>query len=146
MAPFRLQAVLEYRKTIEERMQLLFSEAARRLDAEKRKLELLEGEKGRLVNDMKSLQEKETPVENIALLAGYIGELQTKRNRQWEVVTEVSLELDKKRGELMESVQKRKMLEKLKEKHLEDCLQSMADDDRKRMDEMAITRFNGVTS
>lgn len=146
MFKFRLQAVLEYRKTMEERTLLRFSEAARRLDAEKRQLDLLEQEKCNLVGILKGLQENATPVENIALLAGYIGELQARGNRQREIIYEVSMELDEKRRELMECVQKRKMLEKLREKHLEDYRQNLAVYDRKVMDEMGITRFAGAKS
>jgi len=41
MFRFRLQTVLEYRTILEERMLLRFSEAARLLETEKSKLELL---------------------------------------------------------------------------------------------------------
>jgi len=144
MFKFRLQTVLEYRKVLEEKMLLRFSEAARCLDKEKRQLELLEQEKFNLVGILKDLQKNATPVENITLLVRYIGELQTRENGQWEIIREVSMDLETKRKELLESVQKRKILEKLREKNLEDYQHHLADSDRKVMDEMGITRFRGA--
>jgi len=125
-------------------MLLRFSEAARCLDKEKRQLELLEQEKFNLVGILKDLQKNATPVENITLLVRYIGELQTRENGQWEIIREVSMDLETKRKELLESVQKRKILEKLREKNLEDYQHHLADFDRKVMDEMGITRFRGA--
>jgi len=144
MFKFRLQTVLEYRKVLEEKMLLRFSEAVRCLDKEKRQLELLEQEKFNLVGILKDLQKNATPVENITLLVRYIGELQTRENGQWEIIREVSMDLETKRKELLESVQKRKILEKLREKNLEDYQHHLADFDRKVMDEMGITRFRGA--
>lgn len=125
-------------------MLLRFSEAVRCLDKEKRQLELLEQEKFNLVGILKDLQKNATPVENITLLVRYIGELQTRENGQWEIIREVSMDLETKRKELLESVQKRKILEKLREKNLEDYQHHLADFDRKVMDEMGITRFRGA--
>jgi len=70
--------------------------------------------------------------------------LKEKENGQRTIISEVSVDLEEKRKDILESVQKRKMLEKLKEKNLEEYQQSLADFDRKVMDEMGITRFGGV--
>jgi len=144
MFRFRLQTVLEYRTILEERMLLRFSEAARLLEKEKNKLELLTQEKLNLFDTLKSLQKNATPVEKITMLVRYIEELKEKENGQRTIISEVSVDLEEKRKDLLESVQKRKMLEKLKEKNLEEYQQSLADFDRKVMDEMGITRFGGV--
>jgi flagellar FliJ protein len=146
MFKFKLQTVLEYRKIIEEKMLLRFSEAARNLNEEKRKLELLEQEKLNIVGILKGLQENTTSVENITLLVKYIGTLQEKENRQREIIHELSVALDLKRKELLESVQKRKIIEKLREKKLENYHHDIAEYDRKVMDEMGITRFAGAKS
>jgi len=141
MFKFRLQTVLEYRTILEEKTLFRFSEAARCLDKEKRQLELLEQEKFHLVGILKDTQKNANPVENITLLVRYIGELRKRENRQQEIIREASLDLETKRKELLESVQKRKILEKLREKNLEDYQHHLADNDRKVMDEMGITRF-----
>ncbi|OPY85013.1 MAG: flagellar biosynthesis chaperone [Syntrophus sp. PtaU1.Bin208] len=146
MFKFRLQAVLEYRTILEERMLLRFSEATRRLDEEKNRLELLIKERFNLVAALKNLQENATPVEKIAMLIRYIEDLQEKETRQRDVISGIAVEVEEKRKDLLESVQKRKMIEKLREKNLEDYQQSLADFDRKIMDEMGITRFGGVKS
>jgi len=141
MFKFRLQTVLEYRTILEEKTLFRFSEAARCLDKEKRQLELLEQEKFHLVGILKDTQKNANPVENITLLVRYIGELRKRENRQQEIIREASLDLETKRKELLESVQKRKILEKLREKNLDDYQDHLADYDRKVMDEMGITRF-----
>jgi len=146
MFKFRLQTVLEYRTILEERMLLRFSEAARLLEKEKNKLELLTQEKLNLFDTLKSLQKNATPVEKITMLVRYIEELKEKENGQRTIISEVSVDLEEKRKDLLESVQKRKMLEKLKEKNLEEYQLSSADFDRKVMDEMGITRFGGAKS
>jgi len=146
MFKFRLQAVLEYRTMLEEKMLRRFSEAARRLEEEKGQLEMLEQEKLNLVGLLKNLQENATPVEDITMLVRYIEGLQAKENRQQEIIHEVSVELEAKRKELLESVQKRKILEKLRDKNLEDYQHTLAEYDRKVMDEMGIARFGGGRS
>lgn len=146
MFKFRLQTVLEYRKIIEEKMQVRFSETARRLDLENRRLEGIRQERCNMVGILKGLQESARPVKDITLIVNYIDELRTRENRQREVVFDVSKELETKRKDLVESVQKRKILEKLKEKDLEAYHSRLAEQDRKVMDEMGINRFNGVQS
>ncbi|SEM07107.1 flagellar FliJ protein [Syntrophus gentianae] len=146
MFKFRLQAVLEYRTILEERMLLRFSEATRRLDEEKNRLGLLIKERFNLVAALKNLQENATPVEKIVMLVRYIEALQEKENLQRDIILEIAAEVEEKRKDLLESVQKRKMIEKLKDKNLEDYQRSLADYDRKVMDEMGITRFGGVKS
>jgi len=146
MFKFRLQTVLEYRTILEERMLLRFSEAARLLETEKSKLELLIQEMFNLVGHLKSMQENATPVERIAMTIRYIEGLKEKENGQRAIISEVSMDLEEKRKDLLESVQKRKMLEKLREKNLEEYQLSSADFDRKVMDEMGITRFGGAKS
>ncbi len=146
MFKFRLQTVLEYRTILEERMLLRFSEATRRLDEEKNRLELLIRERFNLVAALKNLQENATPVEKITMLVRYIEALQEKENLQRNIILEIAAEVEEKRKDLLESVQKRKMIEKLKDRNLEDYQRSLADYDRKVMDEMGITRFGGVKS
>jgi len=146
MFKFRLQTVLEYRKILEEKMLIRFSESARRLDEEKRKLELLEQEKLNLIGILKGLQENVTPVRTITVMVNYIGELQVRAYRQREIIHEVSVELETKRKDLLQSVQKRKIVEILREKNLEAYHSHLAEEDRKLMDEMGITRFDGAKS
>jgi len=92
------------------------------------------------------MQENATPVERIAMTIRYIEGLKEKENGQRAIISEVSMDLEEKRKDLLESVQKRKMLEKLREKNLEEYQLSSADFDRKVMDEMGITRFGGAKS
>lgn len=80
------------------------------------------------------------------MMIRYIETLQEKENLQRDIISGVAVEVEEKRKELLESVQKRKMIEKLKDKNLEDYQRSLADHDRKVMDEMGITRFGGVKS
>jgi len=63
-----------------------------------------------------------------------------------EILSEASVDVEAKRQDLLESVKKRKMLETLREKNLEDYERSLADLDRKVMDEMGILRFDGAES
>lgn len=146
MFKFRLQTVLEYRTVVEERMLRRFSETARRLDEEKSRLQLLEREKSDLIGMMKGVRENAMPAGDIKMLAGYIGALQAREKGQRAAIQEVSLELEGKRKELLESVRKRKIMEKLREKNLAEYQHSLAEDERRMMDEMAATRFDGAKS
>ena len=144
MFKFRLQTVLDCRTILEEKMQLRFSEAVRRLDEETRRLDILDNEKCDLVGILKSLQGNATPVEDVSLLVRYIGDLQTREYRQREIIHEVGVEVEEKRKELLESAQKRKILEKLREKNLEEYNSHLTEQDRKAMDEMGIIRHGRV--
>ena len=80
---------------------------------------MLEQEKLNLIGILKGLQENVTPVRNITVMVNYIGELQVRACRQREIIHEVSVELETKRKDLLQSVQQGKIVEILREKNLE---------------------------
>ncbi|MDY0187988.1 MAG: flagellar export protein FliJ [Syntrophus sp. (in: bacteria)] len=146
MFKFPLQTVLEYRTILEERILIRFSEAVRRMEKEQNRLDVLVQKRADLVGTLKDLQESRTSVEKIAILFRGIEKLHEEEKGQREILSEASVDVEAKRQDLLESVKKRKMLETLREKNLEDYERSLADLDRKVMDEMGILRFDGAES
>ncbi len=146
MFKFPLQTVLEYRTILEERILIRFSEAVRRMEKEQNRLDVLVQKRVDLVGTLKDLQESRTSVEKIAILFRGIEKLHEEEKGQREILSEASVDVEAKRQDLLESVKKRKMLETLREKNLEDYERSLADLDRKVMDEMGILRFDGAES
>jgi len=146
MFKFPLQTVLEYRTILEERMLIRFSEAVRRMEKEQKRLDALVQKRAALVGTLKGLQESRTSVEKIAILFRGIETLHEEEKGQRGILSEASVEVEAKRQDLLEAVKKRKMLETLREKNLEDYERSLADLDRKVMDEMGILRFDGAES
>ncbi|OPY10540.1 MAG: flagellar biosynthesis chaperone [Syntrophus sp. PtaU1.Bin005] len=146
MFKFPLQTVLEYRTILEERMLIRFSEAVRRMEKEQKRLDALVQKRADLVGTLKGLQESRTSVEKIAILFRGIETLHEEEKGQRGILSEASVEVEAKRQDLLEAVKKRKMLETLREKNLEDYERSLADLDRKVMDEMGILRFDGAES
>jgi flagellar protein FliJ len=141
MYVFKLQSVLEYRKNIEEKIHNDFSEKKRELESEKLNLKCLIKERVDLIDEIRKMPGKKLYAEDIARHVAYIEKIREKEKQQKEIIERVKTELEIKRAELLDAVKKRKVMEKLKERHTEEYESNMGAIEQKNSDEMSVLKF-----
>ena len=147
MFHFRLQPVLDYRKLLEDKLMLEFADMKRRLDGEKETLERLRREMANLISQLRERGENRLSAPDVSFYLSYINYMRGEGNRQEEVVCRVGEELEEKRAALVGAAGKRKILEIIKEKKLEEYKVSLNHREQKELDEAAILRSGrGVKS
>lgn len=141
MFKFKLQPLLDYRKSIEETALLEFADKMRRLENEKEILEGLKRERLALIGQLIKLPGRRLPAADISLYHSYISHIKDMQGSQKGVIGEAAREAEDKRTELLETVKKRKAIEILKQKKLEEYQADIINKERKELDEVGILRF-----
>lgn len=141
MFVFKLQSVLDYRKNIEEKILNEFSANKRELELEELKLQNLIKEWSNLIGELRKMQNKSVHVDDIACYVSYVELVRKNEEKQNKVIALVKEQLETKRKELLEAVKKRKVMEKLKERHGEEYESTARAIEQKNSDEMAVLKF-----
>ena len=141
MFTFKLQQVLDYRKNIEDKTLDEFSKIKRELAMAEWVLNNLIQERLDLTGELKKIQGRPVPVEDICFPVSYIEQIRGREEKQEQAIAEIKDKLEAKRAELLEAVKKRKVMEKLKEHHREEYERFIKDWEQKNSDEMAVLRF-----
>lgn len=140
MFHFRLQPVLEHRKLSEEKLMIEFADIKRRLDGERETLERLRREMADLISQLRKRGENRLRAADVSFYLSYINYMRGEGGRQEEIVCRVGNELEEKRAELADAAGKRRILEIMKEKKLEEYRVSLNYRERKELDEAAVLR------
>ncbi len=138
---FKLQSVLEYRKNIEEKIQNEFSGTKRELDAQKSRMKSLIKERAYLIAEMRNMQDKPVPADDFAVQFSYVKQVRENEKIQKIVIRNAKEQVESKRKELLEAVKKRKIMEKLKERHTEEYNSNLRNAEQKSSDEMSVLKF-----
>lgn len=141
MFVFSLQTVLDYRKNLEERILNAFSEKKRELELEELRLQNLIEEKNNIVCELKNMQNRLLPIDDIARYVSYVERIRENEKKQNMIIAQTSEQLETKRVELLEAVKKRKVIEMLKDRHAEEYLNVERAFEQKNSDEMAVLKF-----
>ncbi len=132
---FRLQPVLNIRNQQEENLKNEMGKAIQCLEAEKEKLMSLENENDQIVDEFNK-KIKRTTVQDLLQFNDYLEFLKVKIKSQKENVNKAVINVDKIREELVKAVQKRKILDKLKEKKEEEYIREEKKLEHKANDEI----------
>ena len=141
MFKFAMQPVLEFRRSIEERMLLEFADKARQLEIASESLERLRERKSLLVHRFSVMQRGDMNAGDIASLFSYLERLKGEEQRQMDYIRKITEALDEKRKELLEAVKKRKVIEVLRDRQLEEYRQDLTRKELKTLDEFGIGQF-----
>ncbi len=141
MYRFNLQALLDYRKCIEEGIQIELSHVQRELEKEKRLLISLQEEKRYYEEELVRREKKRIDVDEGILYRDYLKGMMIKIKKQREITARILPELDKKRDELLAATKKRKVLEKLREKDWKKFVKVLARSDGMLIDELGIRKY-----
>jgi len=138
---FKLQSVLEHRKTMEEMAQCEFSDVILKLNAERKTLAALAAEERLLIEQWRELAGRTAKATDFGLYGDYIKRVQHALHDQSAAVSAAEAEVERKRVALLAAVKERKILETLKEKKREAYESAAAERERKTLDEVAILKF-----
>jgi flagellar FliJ protein len=142
MFNFRMQTVLDVRKTLEEKIISEFSEKQRELQQETETLQLLQQQKAGLIDSLKGIQDQRVPVAEIAMQSSGIRRCQQQETQQQETVRDCAMKVDKKRDELLEATKKKKAMEICKTRHFERYQAEKRTLERTTIDELVIAGHN----
>ena len=141
MYRFNLQVLLDYRKRVEEGIQIELSHVQRKLEEEKQLVTSYREEKNFYEEELLRREEREIDVEEGILYRDYLKGMRAKIKKQEEIVTRMRVELDKKREELLAVTKNRKILEKVKEKDWEKFARELARREGMFIDEVGIRGY-----
>jgi flagellar FliJ protein len=138
---FKLEALIRYRNFQEDILQKELSQAQRDRDQEIDRLQALLDKRSRAENDLKDQQEKSTNGPYMALYDAYIQRLTGEIADQRARVEQAEMACQEKMQALLEAMQNRKAIEKLKEKDFQAYREEMGQTEQKFLNEIAINRF-----
>ena len=141
MYRFNLQILLDYRKRVEEGIQIELSQIQRELEKERRLLISFKEEKNHNEEELAKREEKRINVDEGILYRDYLKGMRIKIKKQREIVAQILPELDKKRDELLAATKKRKVLEKVREKDWGKFVKVLAKGEGMFMDEVGVRKY-----
>lgn len=140
MYRFKLEALLNHRRHQEEIHQKNLAEANKKLLYEQKKLRTKKKEQRRYVQKVQEKQKKGATVRDIVLYINYLAKLTIVIAEQRHRVDTAGKQVEQMRVELLATVKKRKILERLKEREWLLYQQKIRNDERKLMDEIGSAR------
>jgi flagellar FliJ protein len=137
---FKLQSVLDARKTKEEQVLAEFVEQTKALEKERQTLVAMDLEKERLLQRLREEKEKLLRPGDVELQLSYIKAWNRKIALQRNLILKLVQELEKKRRNLLDVMKDRKILENLKERHLKEYNLQQSSREQIAADETAVLR------
>jgi flagellar protein FliJ len=141
MFTFKFESSLNYRKVVEEKKLVEFSEGKKRIEKEKELLEGIQREQVIIMEQFKNMQEHPFHSSDVASYLAYIKLFKEKETLQKDIVKKVSREVEILRKELLEAVKNRKIMDNLKERQLREFNENIAVYERKNADETAVLSY-----
>ena len=142
---FRLQSVLNVKTQQEDNLKNELGKAIQKLEAEKRILSSLERASLELTAEFNEKARKST-VHKLIEYNGYLSLLTSKIKLQKENVNQAALNVDKVREELVKAVKERKILDRFKEKKLEEFRLEQNKLEQKTNDEIVSYKQSGSSA
>ena len=147
MYRFNLQVVLNYRKRLEEGLQMELSRTQRELESAKQVFFAYQQEKGYYEEELAKREAREVNIDESILYRDYLKGMNRKIKAQREIVAKAKIGVDKKQKELLIATKKRKVLEKVREKHMKEFMDDLERKERIFTDEINVQRYQkGVKS
>jgi len=141
MYRFNLQVVLDYRKRIEEGLQIELSQIQRELEKEKQLFLAYRREKNYYEEELVKREEKEINVNEALLYRDYLRGMRIRIKEQRDSVAKAKGDFDIKQNELLNATKKRKVLEKVKEKEWKRFKENIERRERILVDEVGMRKY-----
>lgn len=138
---FRLEAVLQVRRRQEDMQKQVLGQKLNQLELNQKHLQELIWQQQQHFSRMRKLQQGQLKLRELEASGDYALVLKEDIANQQIKVRVCEEQVDQARKELLEIVKARKILEKLKEKHLEEYNLEALREDQKLIDEMAGMAF-----
>ena len=141
MYRFKLQVLLDYRKRIEEGLQIELSLIQRELENARQALLSSQQEKTHYEEELAEREAREVNLQESILYRDYLRGIRKKIQEQRDRVASIKIKFDKKQEELLAATKNRKVLEKVKEKHAKEFIEELQKKERAFDDEVGIRRY-----
>ncbi|MBI1911759.1 MAG: flagellar export protein FliJ [Deltaproteobacteria bacterium] len=138
---FKLEPLYEYRQRLQELCQKEFGEASKKLEEEETKLQALKDLHRKSCNEIDDMKERSEEVKDLHLYYDYIAGLKRHIDQQGIIINSVRAAFEKKRSELLESTKSTKVIEVIKEKHLDIYNHALNKEEQKTNDDLVTSRF-----
>jgi len=142
MYKFNLEPLLDHRRYQEEVLQKELALSSTHLAREENKLRWIQQERKKYALGLQHRQRQDVLVSEIQLYIGYLERLVKDLEKQRQRVQVAQEKVDLKRNELIDTMKKRKALERLKEKGRHQFQLKMRKRERNFMDEVASVRYS----
>lgn len=143
---YKMQNILNIKMRLETQAKTEFAEAMARLEQEEEKMRRLILRKRGYETDIKAMADKRLDVNELKRSNEYVKIMQEMIKQQAVVLRIAEKNLDRARQKLNESIQDRKMHEKLKEKAFDEFKLELNDEEKKEIDELVSFSYNNNVS
>ena len=126
---------------MEEKIHNEFSEKKRELNTQRLIMKSLIKERDNLIAELRNMKDKPLPSDDFAVRISYVEQVRESEKKQKMVIHKVKEEVESKRKDLIEAVKKRKIMEKLKQQHIEEYNSNLRSLEQKASDEMSVLKF-----
>lgn len=130
---FRLEKVLNYKKTLEDYKKSQYGVVQKKLFDEENKLAKFNKYKN-IVKNEKNQTVIKTNIGNLAMYNNYINDLSRKIKSQERIVNKTRKDAEEAKEEMITAVKEKKIFEKLKEQEYEEYLYQLKRDEEKQTD------------
>ncbi len=130
---FRLEKVLNYKKTLEDYKKSQYGVVQKKLFDEENKLAKFNQYKNSVKNEKNQTVTK-TNIGNLAMYNNYINDLSRKIKLQERIVNKTRKDAEEAKEEMITAVKEKKIFEKLKEQEYEEYLYQLKRDEEKQTD------------
>lgn len=138
---FKLEALRQYRSFQEDIKKKELAQAQRDRDLEIERLDGLIDKRFQLEQDLKSEQQNSTNGPHMALYDQYLKRISEEITDQRQKLEDAEKRCKEKMGNLLQAMQHRKTIEKLKEKDFHTYMESLNQTEQKFINEIAINQF-----
>ena len=139
--PFKLEAVLNHRRHREEAARKRYADAVRQLRQQQEQLTAIQMTRQKCLQDLRSQQRSGAAAAQMLMYTHYLTRLDTEIQAQDKVVQAHRQKKEKQRQALMAALKDRKVIEKLKERHLRQLEVEERGREQKLLNDVAITRY-----
>lgn len=144
MFTFKLQALLDHRKEIEETILMKIAEIERRLREKEEALRVLKEKRRDVMERMKKKGTKGLQASSLSVFYNFIDYIRAEEETGEKVKRLLENECEEERRNLREAAKSRKIIEKLKERQCERYAIHMSVSEKKILDEVGILRHGKV--
>lgn len=138
---FKFQPILDLKIQMEDSLKNELGKAIHKLEHEKDVLKSIESEREEAINQFNEKSSRGIVVEKLKEYNNYISFLMVRINQQKENVKDAQKNVDKYREQLIKAVQEREMLDKLKEKKLQEYMKEQHQLEQKLIDEVVSYKY-----
>jgi flagellar export protein FliJ len=142
MFNFKLQTILDVRKTLEDKVLQEFSQQQKELQKENEQLQSIQLQKTALIDELRNVKGKTVNIYEITAKAEYTRQCMKSEELQKEQVKEAARMTDIKKEALFDAIKKRKSMEILKTRQHNQHQSDLNLLERTAIDEMALVRHN----